>query len=148
MASSLREGVVTARSSVHTREHLRYGCASVRALVARARRPRVARAAAERVGPDRDLADRGCPARRVRALRRPARTPAPRRRDGGGDRRRARGIPYRHGARAERRAAPRGGQDDSRLVPALYRIAKRMTFRRCVGRSLFWLASTERATAR
>src|SRR3954447_16397407 len=101
MASSLREGVVTARSSAHTREHLRYGCASVRALVARAWRPRAARAAAARVGPDRDRRPGRLAARRVRALRGPDRAPATGWSDRGGDRGRARGLPLRHGARAE-----------------------------------------------
>src|SRR3954451_10615723 len=142
MASSLRVGVVTARSSVHTREHLRYGCARVRALVARARRRQSPRAAAQGVGPDRDRQDRRRAARRVRALRRPARAALARRGDRGGDRGRARGIPLGHGPRAGRRATARGGAQGPRVVPALYRTAKRMTLRLWVGRSLFWLAST------
>src|SRR4051812_10226800 len=137
MASSLRVGVVTARSSVHTREHLRYGCARVRALVARARRPRAAGAAATRMGPDRHREDRRRAARRVRALCGPAWAAPACRGLGGGDRRRARGLPLGHGPRAERPAAARGGAQDPRLVPALYRTAKRMTLRLWVGRSLF-----------
>src|SRR4051795_1036136 len=99
------------------------------------------------MGPDRHREDRRRAARRVRALRGPARAAPARGSVGRGGRRRARGVPRGHGPRAERRAAARRGAQDPRLVPALYRTAKRMTLRLCVGRSLFWLASSARGTA-